>query len=99
MAGEFSGQMEGCYAGSLPRHPLFQAYLALAAVCFFWGTTYLGIRMALESVPPLMLVSLRYMISGTVLLIVALFVKAHLPSGKELLYTALFGVIIIGVGN
>ena len=55
--------------------------------------------MALESVPPLMLVSLRYMISGTVLLISAVFAKAHLPSGKELFYTALFGVIIIGVGN
>jgi len=55
--------------------------------------------MALESVPPLMLVSLRYMISGTILLAVAFFAKAHLPSGKELFYTALFGVIIIGVGN
>jgi len=55
--------------------------------------------MALESVPPLMLVSLRYMVSGTALLIVALFVKAHLPSGRELYYTALFGVIIIGLGN
>lgn len=81
------------------RHPQLPAYLALAAVCFFWGTTYLGIRMALESLPPLMLVSLRYIISGTILLIAALFAKAHLPSGKELLFTALFGVIIIGIGN
>src|SRR5450755_3691068 len=80
-------------------HPHFQAYLALAAVCFFWGTTYLGIRMALESLPPLMLVGLRYTISGTALLLVAFFAKAHLPSGRELFYTALFGVIIIGIGN
>ena len=29
------------------RHPLFKPYLALVAVCFFWGTTYLGIRMSL----------------------------------------------------
>jgi len=79
--------------------PHFQAYLALAAVCFFWGTTYLGIRMALESLPPLMLVGLRYTISGSVLLLVAFFAKAHLPSGKELFYTALYGVIIIGIGN
>jgi drug/metabolite transporter (DMT)-like permease len=79
--------------------PLFQAYLALAAVCFFWGTTYLGIRMALESLPPLMLVGLRYTISGAALLLVAFFAKAHLPSGKELFYTALYGVIIIGIGN
>jgi drug/metabolite transporter (DMT)-like permease len=80
-------------------HPHFQAYLALAAVCFFWGTTYLGIRMALESLPPLMLVGLRYTISGTALLLVAFFAKAHLPSGRELCYTALYGVIIIGIGN
>jgi drug/metabolite transporter (DMT)-like permease len=80
-------------------HPHFKAYLALAAVCFFWGTTYLGIRMALESLPPLLLVGLRYTISGTALLLVAYFAKAHLPSGKELFYTALYGVIIIGIGN
>jgi drug/metabolite transporter (DMT)-like permease len=80
-------------------HPHFRAYLALAAVCFFWGTTYLGIRMALESLPPLLLVGLRYTISGTALLLVAYFAKAHLPSGKELFYTALYGVIIIGIGN
>lgn len=77
----------------------FKAYLALAAVCFFWGTTYLGIRMALESLPPLMLVSLRYLISGSTLLSVAFFSKAHLPTGKELWYTALIGVILIGIGN
>jgi drug/metabolite transporter (DMT)-like permease len=80
-------------------HPDSKAYLALAAVCFFWGTTYLGIRMALESLSPLLLVGLRYTISGAVLLVVAFFAKAHLPSGKELFYTALFGVIIIGIGN
>jgi drug/metabolite transporter (DMT)-like permease len=55
--------------------------------------------MALEWLPPLMLVSLRYLVSGTVLLIVAFLVKAHLPSGRELLYTAGLGVIIIGIGN
>lgn len=73
--------------------------MALAAVCFFWGTTYLAIRMALESLPPLMLVGLRYTISGSLLLLIAFFAKAHLPSGRELAYTALFGVIIIGIGN
>jgi drug/metabolite transporter (DMT)-like permease len=83
----------------LPRHPHFQAYLALAAVCFFWGTTYLGIRIALESMAPEVLMSVRYSISGIVLLVVAYFSKAHLPSGRELWYTALFGVIIIGTGT
>jgi drug/metabolite transporter (DMT)-like permease len=73
--------------------------LALAAVCFFWGTTYLGIRMAVESVPPATVMSLRYSISGIVLLVIAFFSKTHLPSGRELAYTALFGVTIIGLGT
>ena len=88
-----------CYPELLSRTPHFQAYLALAAVCFFWGTTYLGIRMALEWLHPLTLMSLRYLISGTAMLAAAFFSKAHLPSGRELVYTALFGVITIGVGT
>jgi len=83
----------------LRRHPQFAAYLALAAVCFFWGTTYLGIRIAVETVHPAVLLSLRYSISGVLLLIAARSSKAHLPAGRELWYTALFGVMIIGIGN
>jgi drug/metabolite transporter (DMT)-like permease len=83
----------------LQHHPQFQAYLALAAVCFFWGTTYLGIRIAIESMQPAVLMSLRYTISGIILLAFAYFSKAHLPTGRELWYTALFGVIIIGGGT
>jgi drug/metabolite transporter (DMT)-like permease len=83
----------------LRRHPHFQAYLALAAVCFFWGTTYLGIRIAIESMEPAVLMALRYTVSGVILLTVAYFSKAHLPSGRELWYTALFGVMIIGTGT
>jgi drug/metabolite transporter (DMT)-like permease len=83
----------------LPRHPHFQAYLALAAVCVFWGTTYLGIRIALESMTPAVLMALRYTISGIILLAVAYFSKAHIPKGRELWYTALYGVIIIGTGT
>jgi drug/metabolite transporter (DMT)-like permease len=83
----------------LPAQSYFKAYLALAAVCFFWGTTYLGIRMALESAPPATLMSLRYSISGIALLAIAFFSRTHLPSGRELAYTALFGVTIIGLGT
>jgi drug/metabolite transporter (DMT)-like permease len=83
----------------LPRNSHFRAYLALAAVCFFWGTTYLGIRMALESFSPFALVCIRYIISGSILLAAAFFRKAHVPWGRELFFTALFGVLILGIGN
>lgn len=81
------------------RHPQFTAYLALASVCFFWGTTYLGIRIADESIHPAVLMTLRFTISGAILLAIAYFSNARLPSGRELWHTALFGVMIIGMGT
>ncbi len=81
------------------RHPQFPAYASLVAVCFFWGTTYLGIRMALESFPPLPLVAIRFIISGTLLLVAARFVGAHLPRGRELWIAAFTGVVGLGGGN
>jgi drug/metabolite transporter (DMT)-like permease len=83
----------------LRNHPQFQAYLALACVCVFWGTTYLGIRVALESFSPVALMAIRYTISGGVMLIVAKAMGAHLPRGRELWQTALFGVFALGIGT
>jgi drug/metabolite transporter (DMT)-like permease len=83
----------------LRDHPLFRAYAALAAVCFFWGTTYLGIRVALESIPPLVLIAARFCLSGTIMLIAAWAMKMHLPRGRELAWSAALGVLILGAGN
>ncbi|MGO9241611.1 MAG: EamA family transporter [Bryobacteraceae bacterium] len=83
----------------MKRHPQFWAYAALLAVCFFWGTTYVAIRMSLESFPPLLLVSLRYLISGGVLLAGVLAARAPLPTGPELRRTALNGLLVLGIGN
>jgi drug/metabolite transporter (DMT)-like permease len=68
-------------------------------VCVFWGTTYLGIRIALESFSPVALMGIRYTISGGVMLIVARAMGAHLPRGRELWQTALFGVCALGIGT
>ena len=68
-------------------------------MCFFWGTTYLGIRMALETFPPLVLVSTRFMLSGSILIVAALARHARLPRGRDLLIAALSGILILGIGN
>jgi drug/metabolite transporter (DMT)-like permease len=68
-------------------------------VCLFWGTTYLGIRVGLESFSPAMLMCLRYLVSGIVMLIGAPVAGAHLPRGRELWRTALYGAITIGMGT
>ncbi len=83
----------------MPRHPLFKPYLALAAVCFFWGTTYLGIRMSLETFAPLELISFRFIISGGLLVLFALVRGLPLPRGNELKTTCLSGLLVLGIGN
>lgn len=83
----------------MQRQAQLRAYLALAAVCLFWGTTYTAIRMALESLPPLFIVSARFLMSGSVMLIAAKLMGRGLPRGRELWLTALFGLMVLGVGN
>jgi drug/metabolite transporter (DMT)-like permease len=83
----------------LSRHPLFKPYLALVAVCFFWGTTYLGIRMSLETFPPLVLVTVRYLLSGSIMLLFARARGLYLPRGRELAAACVSGFLTLGVGN
>jgi len=83
----------------MPQRAKLRAYLALAAVYFFWGTTYLAIRISLEAFPAILLLSTRFLLSGTLLLIGAGWTGASIPKGREMWLTALFGVIILGGGN
>ncbi len=83
----------------LERHSDYRAWIALAAVCLFWGTTYLTIRMSLECFPPATLLALRYTLSGAILLVVARAMRVHIPTGRELFFTALYGVVTIGIGT
>ena len=83
----------------MPRHPFFKPYLALAAVCFFWGTTYLAIRMSLESFPPLVLVSARFLTSGGILLLFAAARGLYIPRGRELASNCLSGLLLLAIGN
>ena len=83
----------------MPRRPTPLAYAALASVCFFWGTTYLGIRISIESFPPAVALSIRYLLSGSILLTAALARGAHLPRGRELRVACLCGILILGIGN
>lgn len=76
------------------------AYCALAAVFFFWGTTYLAIRVGLETLPPTLFAGLRFLTAGAILLgFLRLWCKERLPEGREWLHQALVGLMLLGVGN
>lgn len=43
------------------------AWTSLVAVYIFWGTTYLAIRVAVETLPPFLMAGIRYLIAGAIL--------------------------------
>jgi len=55
--------------------------------------------MSLECFPPATLLSIRYFLSGGILLVAARLARARIPSGRELVFTSLFGIITLTIGN
>jgi drug/metabolite transporter (DMT)-like permease len=75
------------------------AYGAWVAVCVIWGTTYLAIRIALETIPPGLLGGMRFTAAGLILIA---FVRARgdrLPPFADWPKQALIGVLMLGAGN
>lgn len=82
------------------KHERAVAYAAFAIVCVVWGTTYLAIAIALETVPPLLLTGTRFLAAGLIMLVVARLRGERLPTDRRTLANlALIGFLMVGVGN
>lgn len=74
--------------------------MALAAVSLFWGTTYLGIRVAMNDLPPFFLSGFRHIISGGIICAWAMVVqKKPLPPLSELKKIFIMGFFLILMAN
>ena len=74
--------------------------LALAATYFVWGSTYLGIRFALEGFPPFALNAVRFIAGGTLLYAWLRSRGAPVPTPAQWRNAAVSGAILLigGVG-
>lgn len=79
--------------------PSRRAYLAWIAVCLIWGTTYLGIRIALETVPPFLMAAMRWLVSGTIIAAVLKARGERLPRLGTWRTLAVLGLLLLGFGN
>jgi len=73
--------------------------LAFAAVYLIWGSTYLGIRVAVHSLPPFLLAGARSFSAGAVLLVVLRLRGARAPTWLEWRRAAIAGTLLLSVGN
>lgn len=72
---------------------------ALFALYIIWGSTYFVIRIGVESWPPFMMASARFLSAGILLLAFLLITGHKLPSLRPMLNAALIGVLLLAVGN
>ena len=88
---------------SAPKYPpsagLRRALAPLAAVYIIWGSTYLGIRVALEGFPPLSLSGARFIIAGAAILGYQAARGAALPDRRQWLAAAPVGLLLFVCGN
>lgn len=82
------------------KHEKAVAYGAFAIVCVVWGTTYLFIRIALETIPPLLLTGARFTAAGLIMLLIARLRGEVIPRDfRTLASLAFVGFLLVAVGN
>jgi drug/metabolite transporter (DMT)-like permease len=69
-------------AGARAATPAAGIWLALLTVYLLWGSTYLGIKYAIETIPPFMMGALRFLLAGAILFAIA--VRRGDPRGDRL---------------
>lgn len=77
-----------------------KAYIALAIVCVFWGTTYLALRVGVAHFPPFLFSGIRQFSAGMLLFAaMAVFGKLEQLSFRDVMRQALPGIFLITLGN
>jgi drug/metabolite transporter (DMT)-like permease len=75
-------------------------FFALGLVYFFWGSTYLGIRIAVESIPPALMCATRFLVAGVLMLAYCVATGRSIRySPRQLGQIALVGVLLLMGGN
>jgi drug/metabolite transporter (DMT)-like permease len=76
-----------------------KVWIALLALYIVWGSTYLGIRFAVETIPPFLHASLRFLSSGVILYIWRRAAGDPAPTAGNWKSTAIVGTALLLGGN
>jgi drug/metabolite transporter (DMT)-like permease len=79
--------------------PAWLILTAFAAVYVIWGSTYLGIHIAIQSIPPLLMAGGRFLIAGALLFGVMRVRGVPRPDARHWLNSAVIGALLLLGGN
>lgn len=72
---------------------------AFAAIYIIWGSTFLAIRYAIETMPPLLMAGTRFVIAGAILYAWVAIREGARPTRRQWVNTAIVGALLLTVGN
>ncbi|PJJ53239.1 EamA family transporter [Hymenobacter chitinivorans] len=72
---------------------------AFAIVYLIWGSTYLGIRFAIDSIPPLLMAGSRYLLAGLILYTFMRLRGEAAPSRQGWATAVIIGICLLTFGN
>ena len=76
-----------------------KVWVALLALYIVWGSTYLAIRFAVETLPPFFHAGMRFLVSGIILLVWRRMAGDPVPTKSQWRSTAIVGVTLLLGGN
>jgi drug/metabolite transporter (DMT)-like permease len=85
--------------GPTASPPTWKVVAAFAAVYLVWGSTYLAIRISLETLPPFVMAGVRFLAAGTLLYAWSRRQGASSPSASQWKNAGLVGGLLFLCGN
>jgi drug/metabolite transporter (DMT)-like permease len=71
----------------------------LGLVYIIWGSTYFAIKIAVQTMPPLLMAGVRFLIAGSALYITMRMLKVPRPTLRQWTQAGFVGVLLLGGGN
>jgi drug/metabolite transporter (DMT)-like permease len=82
-----------------PKPSRLAVITAFAALYVIWGSTYLGIRFAIATIPPLLMAGFRFLIAGAIMYAIAVAQGARRSSFAEWRTAFVIGACLLFCGN
>jgi drug/metabolite transporter (DMT)-like permease len=74
-------------------------WIALLALYIVWGSTYLGIKVSIETIPPFFHAAVRFLVSGLILIMWQKAAGQEMPTRRQWISTAIIGNLLLLGGN
>ncbi len=78
--------------------PALKVVIAFAAIYLIWGSTYLAIRFAIETLPPFSMAAVRFIVAGGILYAIAR-PRTERPTGLNWFSAGAVGTLLLAGGN